>query len=320
MKVAYFNIYRDPSDIREALQAYPDVDLAVAENAAELPVALDGAEVILVANRTYTEEPARAIREHGKYLRWIAFTTSGIDKARSNGLPDGVIVTNMAGLRAFAVAEHAVFLMLALVRSSRANERAQQAPDWARIPMTPLMDNLAGKHLVIAGMGAIGQEIARKAKAFDMRVTGVSRGSAAPEHVDRMASRAELEALAADADILLAAAEANEDTFGIISRAVIDAMQPHAYFVNIARGSLVDEPALIDALRERRLAGAGLDVQEQEPVPPDHPLWLLDNVILTPHLGGSGSGGLGVTCASLFTRNLDLWIAGKPLEQIVLRT
>ena len=118
----------------------------------------------------------------------------------------------------------------------------------------------------------------------------------------------------------MVAALADEETFGMISHDVIGAMQPHAHIVNIARGSLIDEPALIEALQAGRIAGAGLDVQEEEPTPAGHPLWSLDNVILTPHLGGAGSGGLGVTHASLFTENLELWLAGKPLQKVVLRT
>ena len=118
----------------------------------------------------------------------------------------------------------------------------------------------------------------------------------------------------------MVAAMADEDTFGIISKPVIDAMQSHACIVNIARGSLIDEPALIDALQNGRLGGAGLDVQDLEPTPPDHPLWQLDNVIITPHLGGAGSGGLGVTHSSMFSKNLELWLAGEPLTQVVMKT
>lgn len=320
MKVAYFNEFKDPGEIRDALAAYPDVEFAVAKNDAELPAALAGAEAILVANRTYTEEPAKLIRDHGSDLRWIAFMTSGIDKAVANGLPSGVTVTNMAGLRAFSVAEQALYLMLALMRGARASEKAQQAAEWARIPLTPLMDNLTGKHLLIVGTGAIGQDIARKAKAFDMRVTGISRRTDPLDNFDRLRPRHELIAAAGEADVLMVAALAEEDTFGMISREVIAALPPHAHIVNIARGSLIDETALMDALEAGKLAGAGLDVQEEEPVPAGHRLWSLDNVIITPHLGGAGSGGLGVTHASLFTENLDLWLAGKPLVKVVAQT
>jgi D-2-hydroxyacid dehydrogenase (NADP+) len=275
MKVAYFNIYKDPADIRAAVTACPGVEFAAANSEAELPAALAGAEVIMVANRTYEVEAARLIREHGRELRWVAFMTSGIDKAIANGLPNGVTVTNMAGLRAFAVAEHAFYLMLGLMRASRASEKAQVASDWARIPLTPLMDNLTGKHLVIVGTGAIGQDIARKAKAFDMRVTGISRRTDPLDFFDALRPREDLATVVAEADILMVAALADDDTFGMISRDVIGAMQRHAHIVNIARGSLVDETALIEALKNGKLAGAGLDVQDQEPVPAGHPLWTM---------------------------------------------
>jgi D-2-hydroxyacid dehydrogenase (NADP+) len=320
MKIAFYNPFKDPQGFRNALQDFPDVDFAVANTADDLPEVLAGAEIVIVANRTYTEVPAAHIRNHGKALRWVAFLTSGFDKAEANGLPAGVTVTNMAGLRAFAVAEHAVFLMLALLRASRATETAQRNHDWARIPLTPLMDNAAGKHLVILGTGAIAQDIARKAKAFDMRVTGVSRRSGGLENFDALRPRQELIAAVSQADIFLVAALAADDTFGIVSREVIAAMQPHSYLVNIARGSLVDEAALIDALQARRIAGAGLDVQEQEPTPADHPLWSLDNVIVTPHVAGAGGEVPGLSHEGLFMENFNRWQAGEPLDKVVART
>ncbi|MCC2097115.1 MAG: D-2-hydroxyacid dehydrogenase [Hyphomicrobiales bacterium] len=320
MKIAFYNPFMDPHDFREALKPFEDVEFAVAKTEDDIPRAVTGAEILLVANRTYTDIPARHYRDYGKDLRWIAFTTSGFDKAEANGLPGGVTVTNMAGLRAFAVAEHAFFLMLSLLRASRASEKAQQAGEWSRIPLTPLMDNAAGKHLVIIGTGAIAQDFARKAKAFDMRITGISRRTGALDNFDALRPREELAAAAAQADVLLVAALAADDTFGIVSRNVIDAMQPHSYLVNIARGSLVDEPALIEALRAGRLAGAGLDVQAQEPTPPDHPLWSLDNVIVTPHVAGAGADFPGLSHASLFIANFKRWRAGQELDKIVART
>ncbi len=320
MKIAFYNPFKDPQGFRDSLRKFPDVEFVVADTENDLPRALSGAEIVIVANRTYTEVPAAHIRKHGTALRWIAFMTSGFDKAEANGLPAGVIVTNMAGLRAFAVAEHAFFLMLSLFRASRATEAAQLGNEWARIPLTPLMNNAASKHLVIVGTGAIAQDFARKAKAFDMRVTGMSRRIGTLEHFDALRPREQLAAAAAEADVLLVAALAAEDTFGIISREVIRAMGPHSYLVNIARGSLVDEAALIEALQERQIAGAGLDVQEQEPMPADHPLWSLDNVIITPHVAGAGGDVPGLSHEGLFMENFRRWRAGEPLDKVVART
>ena len=318
MKAVLFSPYTDEQEFRDALRNFPQVEFEIAHSTEELPGKLPGAEILVTANRVYDIAAGRLIREHGRALKWIQFTTSGIDKALASGFPAGVIVTNLAGLRAFAVAEHAMSLMLGLVRQVRRSEQAFARRDWARDDLSTGVENLAGRHLVIVGTGAIGQDIARKAKAFDMRVTGVSRSAKPLAHFDALLPRSELRAACRKADFVMVAALADESTEKIVSREIIDAMPPRAYIVNIARGSLIDEDALIDALRERRIAGAALDVQAIEPVPLEHALWNLDNLLLTPHVSGAGSQGTGATHASMFADNLRLWLAGKRLEKIVI--
>jgi phosphoglycerate dehydrogenase-like enzyme len=208
-------------------------------------------------------------------------------------------------------------LMLGLVRRLRVTEHARTTGYWIRDDVTPSMDNLAGKHLVIIGLGEIGQEIARKAKAFDMRVTGVSRAAESLPNIDRVRPRSELIAACAEADIVAVAAMHDASTDKIVSRDAIAAMRPTAYIVNVARGQLIDEPALVEALQAGRLAGAGLDVAATEPLPAGHPFWGMDNVILTPHVGGSGSQGVGGDLGSIFMDNLRRWLDGKPLTKVV---
>ncbi len=300
------------------MRAFPQIHLDYACEAKELPRKLPGVEILITANRCYEPDAAALIRTHGGALKWIQFITSGIDKAVASGLPGGVVVTNLAGLRAFAVAEHALSLMLGLVRQIRQSERAFARRDWARDELASGMNNLAGKHLVILGAGAIAQDIARKAKAFDMHVTGISRTLTPLANFDAIKPRAALTETARGADVLLVAALADDSTHKIISREIIAALPRHAFIVNIARGSLIDEAALIEALRTGRIAGAALDVQENEPVPADHPLWSLDNLLLTPHVSGAGSQGTGATHASMFADNLKLWLAGQRLDKIVI--
>jgi D-2-hydroxyacid dehydrogenase (NADP+) len=317
LKIALYNPVFDTTEFHEALREFSDVQFTVAEELKDIPAALDGAEILITGNRFYTSEPAALIREHGKSLRWLAFVTSGVDKAVASGLPKGVIVTNVAGMRAFAVAEQALALMLGLVRHIRATEQVRLHHHWARDDVSPNITNLARKHLVIVGTGAIGQDIARKAKAFDMHVTGISRRTDPLLHFNELRTRDALVATARQADVLLVAALAGPETDGMITREVIAAMKPTAFIVNIARGSLIDEPALIEALQAGRIAGAGLDVQEVEPLPPESPLWDMDNVLLTPHVGGAGDPGTS-THATMFIENLRLWLAGKRLNKIVI--
>lgn len=318
MKVLLFSPHTNEDEFRSQMRVFEQIQFDVIHDAQELPEKLPGVDVLITANRVYESEAARLIREHGAALKWIQFTTSGIDKAAANGFPPGVVVTNLAGLRAFAVAEHALYLMLTLARNARRSHEAFGRRDWARDDLSDGMDNLAGRHLVVLGVGAIGQDIARKAKAFDMRVTGISRSASKLTNFDAILPRGELRAAARKADYLVVAALADETTQKIVSRDIIAALPHRAFVVNIARGALIDEEALVEALEARRIAGAGLDVQAIEPLPADHKLWRLDNVVLTPHTAGAGSQGSGATHASLVAANIRRWLAGEKLDKIVI--
>lgn len=313
-----FNPHGRQAEFEALLPSFPALELRCVSDARELAAALPGAQILITTNRVYTPENAALIRDQGGSLKWLAFLTSGIDKAQASGLPTGCIVTNVAGLRAFAVAEHAFALMLGLVRRVHETEAARAKAFWTRDETTPRLDNLTGKHMVIVGTGAIGQDIARKAKAFDMRVTGVSRATNPLAHFDALRPRAQLVDAAREADLLMIAAMYDESTHGMISRDVIAALGRRAIVINIARGLLVDEAALVDALVAGRIGGAGLDVMEEEPLPASSPLWTHHNALITPHIGGAGGKGTGATHASMFADNLKLWLAGKPLEKVVI--
>lgn len=305
--------------MENALAAFPGAQLHRVGTPEEIAAAMPAAEILIASNRLYTAPNAKVIRDNARALKWIQFSTSGIDKAAEFGLPSGVIVTNASGLRSFAVAEHAFALMLALLRRFADVDAAKRAKVWRREEITPHLDNLAGKHMVLIGLGAIGQEIARKAKAFDMTVTGISRTNDTIPHVDCIRPRGDLQAAAAEADIVVVAAISNEETEKIVSRGVIGAMKPTAYLVNIARGAMIDEPALIEALQAGKIAGAGLDVAATEPLPAGHPFWTLENVLISPHI--AGAGGQGDTHAGfikIFTDNLRRWVDGKPLTKVVV--
>jgi phosphoglycerate dehydrogenase-like enzyme len=317
LKLVFFDPFRQWDDVAAALRAFAGIEFAHPGDNDSLAVALAGAEVLVTGNRSYLAETAAVIRANGVALRWIQFTTSGTDNAFKHGLPSGICVTNMAGLRAFSVAEQAFALMLGLVRKIGATEAARRDQNWVRDALIPVADNLAGKHLVIIGLGAIGQEIARKAKAFDMQVTVVTRSRNPVAHVDRIRPREDLTAACAEADIVLMAALYEDGTDKLLSRGAIAALKPTAYVINIARGALVDEDALIEALAANRIAGAGLDVTVTEPLPAGHRLWSMANVLLTPHIAGAGSDGTGESIASVVTGNLRRWMAGEKLVKVV---
>ena len=320
MRVVHFNETTPelPDDLIEALRAFPQVALEAVGDPGALPAALRDAEIMIVNNRSYTPANAKIIRDNAAALRWIQFSTSGTDNGAKHGFPPGIVVTNVAGLRAFSVAEQAFALMLALVRQVRATEKARDRTDWCRDAITPSVDNLAGKHLVILGMGAVGQDAARKAKAFDMQVTGVTRATGTMRNVDRLRPRSEMVAACAEADMVLIAAGHDEQTDKFFGREALAAMKPTAYVINVARGQLVDEPALIEALKASKIAGAGLDVTFTEPTPKDHVFWDMPNVMMSPHIGGAGSAGTGGGLGAIFADNLALWLKGEPLNKIVI--
>jgi phosphoglycerate dehydrogenase-like enzyme len=318
MKLVCYDPHARRTDIGEAMKAFPEIEFIAPVDLADLASALPGAEILVTSNRAYEAQAAHIVREQASSLRWIQFTTSGLDKAIGLGLPPGCVITNASGLRAFSVAEHALFLMLSLLRQSRMAEQGQRDNSWVRDAITPCMDNLAGKHLLVIGAGTIGQEIARRAKAFDMHVTGVSRTTAALPNFDAMRPRADLPAAVGAADIIVMAANYEADTHELMSAALIGAMKPPAFFINIGRGGLVDEKALVAALQERRIAGAGLDVTLVEPLPRDHALYGLPNVVLSPHIAGAGSQGTGAGMGKILADNLRLWLKGETLQKIVI--
>ena len=219
----------------------------------------------------------------------------------------GIKVTNTPDVLTEDVADLAIGLLLATVRRICAGERYVRAGKWLQGPF-PLTDTIRGKTLGIVGLGRIGRAIARRAEAFNLKIAyqGPNRKDDVtyPYFADPVA-------LAREVDFLVAACPGGEATRGLVSRAVLDALGPQGVFVNIARGSVVDEPALVAALAEKRLGGAGLDVFASEPRVPEA-LFAMDNVVLQPHVG-SASHTTRAAMGQLVVDNLLAFFAGKPL-------
>jgi phosphoglycerate dehydrogenase-like enzyme len=215
-------------------------------------------------------------------LKWIQALTTGVDPLiMMDVLDPSVTITSARGIHGPQMSEMAFLFMLDFARDIRAILRDQQNRHWERRPQRLLLD----KTVVIVGVGIISEELARRCKAFGMRVVGVSSRASA-DGFDAMVPRDRLEEAAGQADFLIAIVPYTRDTHHLISASVLDAMPRHGVFINIARGPVVDEDALIERLRDGRIAGAGLDTFVEEPLPATSPLWSLDNVIITPHVGG----------------------------------
>jgi phosphoglycerate dehydrogenase-like enzyme len=261
---------------------------------------------------------AAAVNANAANLKLIHFTTSGIDNAlKAGGFPKGVTVANVAGLSAPGLAEHAFALLLCLSRRFRAIEAARANHQWLRDEITPTVTSVKGRTLVIIGMGATGQQMARKARAFDMRVIGVSRAYAPDDLVDEVFPRERVNEALAQADAVLMSMPSTAETRGFLDAGKFAAMKPGAFVVNVARGDLINEDDLIAACNSGTLGGAGLDVQAEEPLPADSPLWDVDQIIISPHVGSGGGGPKDTALDDMLVENLRLYVNGEPLKRLV---
>ena len=244
-------------------------------------------------------------------LRWIQTSSAGVGQAvRRYGLDrTGVIVTTASGVHAGPLAEFVALAMLMFTKRAFALLEAQRRREFRRF----CTGELRGRTLALVGPGKVGREVARVARAFGMVVTALGRGAHTPEElgVDRVYTRPDLHAMLAEADFLVLAVPHTPETEGLIGAAELAALPPGAVLINIARGEVVDEVALIAALRAGRLAGAALDVFRQEPLPPDHPLWALPNVLINPH-SASTADSENAKLTALFCANLRHYLDGHP--------
>ena len=247
-------------------------------------------------------------------LRWIQSSAAGLDRLLIPAVVErGITITNASGLHAAAVAETAWALTLAIGRGLHVYFRQQQQHIWKWGPLYDMSGSTAG----IIGFGGIGRQFARVAKAFDMRVIAVDlHPREKPSDVAELWSMQGLENLLGQSDVVLISCPYTPESRYLITRDRLALMKSTAILVNIARGGIVDETALADALRGGRLAGAGLDVCEFEPLPADSPLWDVPNLLISPHCGGVSSHRMH-KLVKFFSDNLRRYLAGQPLLNLV---
>ena len=252
-----------------------------------------------------------------KRLKWIHSTAAGVAQLMYPELRDsGVVVTNPRGIFAVPMAEHAIGLMLALARNFPDSVRQQDRAQWGQQTLWDLPQHLTelnGQVLLIVGFGSVGKELARRARAFDMRVWGVRRsGKEDSPLADRIMPAEELATALPRADFVVLAAPETPETRHLIGPKEIALMKPGARLINVARGSLLDEAALLRALEEGKLGGAAIDVAASEPLPPESPLWKAPNLLITPHTSAT-SDRLWERETSLLLEQLERWFDGREL-------
>lgn len=251
-----------------------------------------------------------AWRKRMPRLEWLQTLTAGIDPLAKLDLT-GIALSTMGGVFAPQMSELAFLYMLAFARDLRGILARQAAAEWRVTPQ----GLLAGSHVVIVGVGRIAVALARRCQAFEMRVTGVSGSRREAPGFDQIVSWDRLVSSAAAADYFVVLAPYSKQNHHLVSSEVIAALPPGAVLINIARGPVVDQQALTQALSQQRIAGAGLDVFDHEPLPPDDPLWRLPNAIVTPHIGGH-SIQLVEQLTPLIRENIHRWFA-SPRQALV---
>jgi glyoxylate/hydroxypyruvate reductase len=280
---------------------------------------LDRAEVLFGVPGDSADDLAEVVATLSR-LRWVHATSAGAgEQVRKAGLPaealERVTITTSSGVHAVPLAEYAILGLLAIAKELPRFAEGQRARAWPEI-RRPLRE-LDGQTLLLVGLGDIGRETARLGKAFGMRTVGFRRTEGPPpEHVDEVHGPQRLPELAHRADAMVVSLPLTDQTAGLIDRATIERLPASCIFVNIGRGGVVDEPALVDALRERRIAGAVLDVFATEPLPDSSPLWTLPNVLVTPHAAAL-SARENERIVELFVDNLGRYLDGRPLRNVV---
>jgi glyoxylate/hydroxypyruvate reductase A len=247
-------------------------------------------------------------------LRWLQATSAGIGQlVKRIGLDgSGIVLTTASGVHARPLADFCLMAMLMFAKDFPRMERDKKAKRWERY----CGEELTGKTLAIVGLGRVGQAVARHGKTMDMRVIGTRRSDTPVGEVDRLFRPSEFRAMLPEADFLVLAAPHTSETEGMIGEAELALLKPTAVLINIGRGQLVDEDAMIVALKERRLGGAALDVFRAEPPPPESPLWEMPNVIVSPHSASTVTQE-NARITELFCDNLRRYLDGRPLRNVL---
>ncbi len=255
---------------------------------------------------------------HAENLKWLQLMSAGADgyTDRSIYYNRSVILTNLGGVFGIPIAEHVLSMILAFNKNLHIHFASKAGRTWNRIGSTR---DFYGSTLGVIGLGDIGNEVAKRAHALGARVIAVKRVTSSvrkPYYVDELYGEEGIDTLVQRSDYIVSALPDTPKTKGIINRERINKMKPDSFIVNVGRGSAIDQDALIQALEEHRIAGAGLDVTTPEPLPETSKIWALPNVILTFHSSGASPDNSKGYCRNI-AQNLRLYLQGKPLENLV---
>lgn len=282
----------------------------------EPPLTPEQADAFARADVVFTLDVPMDLPPRAPKLRWIQAIGSGVGQYVSARLPDGdIVLTNGAGIGAPPIAEWVLARVLQIIKLLPQHDANAREHRWEMA----LGGQLQGKTMAVVGLGAIGRETARRARAFGVRVLGVRRswreGLTDPD-ADELFGPQHLTEVVGRSDIVVLAAPGTDENDNLFDAAMFAAMKPGSIFVNVARGTLVDEAALIDALERGHLRAAAIDVARSEPLPPEDPLWSAPNLYISPH-SSTSQEGYAERAFDLFCRNFERFVRGEPLENVV---
>lgn len=263
--------------------------------------------------------PDADLLQSAKSLRWIQAPSAGVNFLQhlTELVENDIILTNTRGAHGPSIGEHTFALLFALTRHIPESVQAQKAHHWARTELYRKSNEIWGRTMGIVGYGAIGRAVAQRARGFDMDVIAVDpHPEAGAAFVHETWGMERLPDLLAQSDVVVVSAPLTNESYHLLDAATLGKMKPTAYLIVVSRGGIVDENALAEALREGRLAGAGLDVTESEPLPAESPLWDAPNLIITPHTAGD-STEKERRCVEILKENLRRYAHGETLLNLV---
>jgi phosphoglycerate dehydrogenase-like enzyme len=297
-------------EIKEELKRrFPDEEFRFYNKMKEAAVDLDQAEVLI----SYGEDLTDELVDKAKSLKWIMVISAGLDKMPFKALQErDILITNARGIHKTPMAEYTISMMLQVSRRAEELMGNQKQHKWDRkVPMT----EISGKTIGILGTGAIGSEVARLAKAFNMKTIGFNRSGGSVPNFDAIVNQEGINKLYKESDFIVNVLPSTPLTEGFIGAEAFSCMKSSAVFINIGRGTTVAESELIEALRERKIHHAVLDVFEKEPLSEESPLWDMENVTVTPHLSGI-SPQYQERAIEIFSDNLKLYRNNKLSDMI----
>lgn len=287
----------------------PDYKLTIGKAKELDPSILKNAEILVGWARNHAD----TLLDPDSKLKWVQTWSAGVDYLPQADLSDrNILLTNTSGIHAIPISEMVLGMLLSMSRMLKQAILNQASRNWDSTDTA--MSELHGKTIVIAGVGEIGTATARLAEAFGMNVVGVRKSGKPAPHVKKMVKMEQLEEVLSEGDYIINILPLTEDTKHLFNEQTFGAMKTGACFVNVGRGATVQTSALVKALEEKKLSAAALDVFEEEPLPEDHPLWEMDNVLITPHFAGS-TPHYSERAFEVFLENLKAYVKNEDLPR-----